>query len=242
MPRYYIPGSTEPFKISRSKIELFMQCPRCFYLDRRLGVSRPPGFPFTLNSAVDRLLKTEFDDYRKREAQHPILEDYKVDARPVKHQQLDSWRNNFKGVQFFDATTNMLIFGAIDDLWINSAGEYLVVDYKATSKDEDIIDLNKDWQDGYKRQMEIYQWLLRKNDLPVSNIGYFLYCNGKSDKDYFNKKLEFDVNLIAYRGNDSWINDVLINIHSCLNSSNIPNPSNSCDYCKYISEVNNVNP
>ncbi len=47
------------FKLSRSKIDLFLECPRCFYLGNRLGVSRPPGFPFTLNSAVDALLKKE---------------------------------------------------------------------------------------------------------------------------------------------------------------------------------------
>ena len=51
------PNSEKPFKLSRSKIDLFWECPRCFYFDRRLGVGRPPGFPFALNSAVDHLLK-----------------------------------------------------------------------------------------------------------------------------------------------------------------------------------------
>ena len=53
----YIPGTLYPFRISRSKIDLFLNCPRCFYLDRRLGVAQPPGYPFSLNSAVDKLLK-----------------------------------------------------------------------------------------------------------------------------------------------------------------------------------------
>ena len=43
--RMYIPDAAEPFKLSRSKIDLFLNCPRCFYYDRRLGVGRPPGFP-----------------------------------------------------------------------------------------------------------------------------------------------------------------------------------------------------
>ena len=53
-----------------------------------------------------------------------------------------------------------------------------------------------DWQDGYKRQMEIYQWLLRKNGLDVSDTGYFVYCNGKTDKEAFDGKLEFDIEFI----------------------------------------------
>jgi len=60
----YNPQDSNSFKISRSKIDLFIECPRCFYLDRRLGVGRPPGFPFSINSAVDALLKQEFDVYR----------------------------------------------------------------------------------------------------------------------------------------------------------------------------------
>ena len=60
----YDPKSDKPFKISRSKIDRFVECPRCFYVDRRLGTDRPPGFPFNINSAVDTLLKKEFDVYR----------------------------------------------------------------------------------------------------------------------------------------------------------------------------------
>jgi len=58
------PNGKNNFKLSRSKIDLFLQCPRCFYIDNRLGVARPPGYPFTLNSAVDHLLKKEFDPVR----------------------------------------------------------------------------------------------------------------------------------------------------------------------------------
>ena len=36
----YKPGDEKPFRLSRSKLELFMNCPRCFYLDRRLGVGQ----------------------------------------------------------------------------------------------------------------------------------------------------------------------------------------------------------
>lgn len=68
----YDPRSKQPFKISRSKIDLFVECPRCFYLDRRLGVGRPPGFPFNLNTAVDTLLKKEFDIYRAKDKVHPL--------------------------------------------------------------------------------------------------------------------------------------------------------------------------
>ena len=233
----YDPASAESFKLSRSKIDLFLQCPKCFYLDRRLGVGRPPGFPFALNSAVDALLKKEFDIHRAAGSQHPLLAKYGVDARPVAHEDLDKWRTNFTGVQFLHKPTNLLITGAIDDLWQNSKGQYIVVDYKSTSKAEEITALDKDWQDGYKRQMEIYQWLLRQNGYKVSDTGYFVYCNGKTDRKAFDAKLEFDITLIAYKGDSSWVEKTLTNIHKCLNSDKIPKSDAVCDYCNYVLSV-----
>jgi CRISPR/Cas system-associated exonuclease Cas4 (RecB family) len=237
----YNPKSKEPFKISRSKIDLFIECPRCFYYDRRLGVGRPPGYPFALNSAVDALLKQEFDIYRANGSKHPLIKKYGVDAYPIAHKDLNKWRHNFTGVQYLHQPTNFLIFGAIDDLWKNSKEEYIVVDYKATAKAEEITELNKDWHKNYKRQMEIYQWLLRKNNYKVSDTGYFVYCNGKADKKAFDAKLEFDVTLIPYKGNDSWIEDTIIEISKCLNKNEIPKKNSDCDYCSYIEAIEKNN-
>lgn len=236
----YDPASTVPFKLSRSRIELYMQCPRCFYLDRRLGVDRPPGFPFTLNTAVDTLLKKEFDLLRRSGEAHPLMKKYGIDAVPAEHVMLDQWRTNFKGVQALHKLTNLLIFGAIDDLWKGSRGEYIVVDYKSTAKNEEIIALDKDWQDGYKRQMEIYQWLLRRNALTVSSTGYFVYCNGNTRLEKFDGKLEFNLTIIPYEGDDTWIDGTLNDIHKCLNSGIIPGPGEDCDFCEYRAAVSDA--
>ena len=48
----YIPEKNDFYKLSRSKVDFFLNCSRCFYMDRRLGIGQPPGFPFNLNSAV----------------------------------------------------------------------------------------------------------------------------------------------------------------------------------------------
>lgn len=233
----YDPEDSKPFKISRSKLELFVECPRCFYIDRRLGLGRPPGFPFNLNSAVDALLKNEFDLYRAQNKPHPLMMEYGIDAVPAQHEMLDIWRENFKGIETFHERTGLILSGAIDDLWISSAGEYIVADYKATSKSERIIALNKAWQDGYKRQMEIYQWLLRRNGLPVSSMGYFVYCNGDADKEWFDNKLEFEVTLIAHNGKDDWVENAILAAHECLKADSIPEADADCDYCRYTADL-----
>src|SRR3989338_8177348 len=229
----YDPNSDIPFKISRSKIDLFLNCPRCFYLDRRLGVAQPPGYPFSLNSAVDKLLKKEFDMHRAKATAHPLMKKYKLDLVPFPHEKLDEWRDALGGgMQYHDKDTNLIITGAIDDVWHDSKGEVSIVDYKATSKDGE-VSLDADWQIGYKWQMEMYQWLFRKNNFKVSDTGYFVYANGDADKEAFDGKLEFDIKIIPYKGDDNWIQGAIKKIHSCLASAELPKPSSECDYCAY---------
>ena len=228
----YDPNSSIPYKLSRSKLELFIECPRCFYLDRRLGISRPEGFPFTLNKAVDALLKKEFDIHRAKGEPHPLMTKYNIDAIPFAHEDLGKWRENFVGVQHFHESSNLIITGAVDDVWINHQGELIVVDYKATSTSKEIT-LEEEYRQGYKRQMEIYQWLLRRIGFKVSNMGYFVYVNGKTDRAAFDGKLEFDVFILSYKGSDDWVEKIVFAARECLSGDEIPAASMNCAYCPY---------
>ncbi len=227
------PDSKIPYKLSRSKIDLFLNCPRCFYLDRRLGVSQPPGFPFSLNSAVDKLLKKEFDIHRAGKTAHPLMKSYGLNLIPFQHEKIDEWRDALGGgIQYLHPRTNLLITGGIDDIWVGSDGELSIVDYKATSKSEE-VNLDADWQIGYKRQMEIYQWLFRKNGFKISDVGYFVYCNGDADKKAFDGKLEFNIKILPYEGNDGWVEQAITDAYNCLAQDAMPEPSPECDFCSY---------
>lgn len=234
----YDPQSSKPFKISRSKLELFLRCARCFYLDRRLGVAQPPGYPFSLNNAVDTLLKKEFDRYRIEKKPHPICLKNNLEAIPFSHPDIDTWRDSLHGgIQYKVPNTNIIIYGGLDDVWIDvKSKELIVVDYKATSK-ATAVTLDADWQIGYKRQAEIYQWLLRRNNFTVSSTAYFVYCNGKVDSESFGEQLYFDVSLLPYTGDSSWIDEAVINAYNCLRSDIMPARSEACDYCQYWESV-----
>lgn len=221
------------WKLSRSKIDLFLECPRCFYIDNKLGTKRPPIPTFQINKAVDYQLKQEFDVYRAENTQHPLQKEYDIDAKPAPHEKIDEWRENFKGVQFFHEPTKLLVTGAIDDLWIDGNGEYIIVDYKATAKNDPVKELDTKWHESYKRQMEVYQWLLRKNELRVSDTGYFVYCTGKYDQKAFDKKIEFDVVLIPHVGDDSWVEPTIHKIKQCLENKDIPKQGDECEHCAW---------
>ena len=127
---------------------------------------------------------------------------------------------------------NLLLTGAIDDVWAGLDGSLFIVDYKSTSKKEE-VSIDADWQISYKRQMEIYQWLFRKNGFNVSSVGYFVYCNGITDKDKFDARLDFNIKIIPYTGDDNWIESTVTDMHKCLMSDTIPASGQDCDFCKY---------
>lgn len=235
----YDPASAEAFRISRSKIDAFIRCPKCFYIDRRLGVGQPPGYPFSLNSAVDKLLKKEFDMHRVAGTAHPLMKAYGLDAIPFAHEKIDEWRDSLRrGIIYHHEVTNLLITGGVDDVWVDPRGELMIVDYKATSKEAEVR-LDADWQIGYKRQMEVYQWLFRKNGFTVSSTGYFVYCNGITDKKAFDAKLEFDIKVIPYIGDDSWVEGTILEIKKCLDGG-MPVSRPECDFCAYRKSAGEV--
>jgi hypothetical protein len=222
------------WRLSRSKIELFNECPRCFYLDNKLGTGRPRGPAFTLNIAVDALLKKEFDVHRADGSAHPLMERYGIDAVPFKHKAIDTWRENFEGVEFFHEPTGFTISGAVDDVWVDPKGELIVVDYKATSKNGTITSLSdSSWEGSYKRQMGVYQWLLRNNGFSVSPTGYFVYANAGTDKEAFDGQLEFEVTIVPCEGDTAWIDDILPRIKETLDAGIVPPVGEACEFCPY---------
>jgi CRISPR/Cas system-associated exonuclease Cas4 (RecB family) len=232
----YKPGQTSAHKLSRSKIELFMQCKRCFWLNERHKISRPSGPPFNINKAIDELFKKEFDVHRSAKTPHPIMAEYKLDAIPFEHPDIEKWRHNFTGVTAHHEPTNLHIFGAIDDVWQNKQGELVVVDYKATAKDKE-VSIDSDWQISYKRQLEVYQWLLRQNGFTVNSTGYFVYTNVDVFADGFSDTLTFKTKLIPYEGSDTWVEPTLLEMKQCLEG---PMPEvgmhimgGECEFCSY---------
>jgi CRISPR/Cas system-associated exonuclease Cas4 (RecB family) len=237
----YKPGQKTPYKISRSKIDLFMQCPRCFWLDVRLGIKRPSSPPFQINKAIDELLKKEFDIHRVAQTRHPLMEAYKLELVPFQHEKMDFWRGVPRtGVEFLHVATNLIIWGGVDDIWVDlKTNELVIVDYKATAKASEIT-LDAEWQKMYKRQLEIYQWLFRANGFKVSNTGYFVYANGRMDLEGFYDKVEFRTKIIPYTGSDKWVEPTIIEMKKCMDSDEMPqmgknvmDSSKNCEFCTY---------
>jgi len=231
----YNPEAKEPFRISRFRMELYLECPRCFYLDRRLGLDRPSLPSWPLNDAVDHLLKNEFDLLRKDGRKHSLMEKYGIDAVPFQHPELAEWRddyNRFVGACVLHKKTNLEICGIIDDIWVNSQGQLHIVDYKSTSTSRE-ISLDDEFKQGYKKQVEWYQWIFKQKGFNVSEIAYFVYANGLKGERIFDGKLEFELQIISHQGDISWVEPLIFEMKKCLDSDKIPEPNPNCEFCGY---------
>lgn len=222
------------WKLSRSKIDFYFECPRCFYLDNVLGTKRP-GFPsFNLNIAVDELFKKEFDIHRSAGTKHPIIEKYKLDAVPFQHEQMDNWRDPFVGITHLHEATKLMISGGVDDIWVTPENKLIIVDYKSTSKDGKIEALgDSPWEMQYTRQLGVYRWLLEQNGFEVEETGYLVYANADKDQPTFNDTLVFETTLVPVKTDVDWIEPTLLEIKTCLDQKNLPTVGSKCEYCPY---------
>ncbi|SVC93579.1 uncharacterized protein METZ01_LOCUS346433, partial [marine metagenome] len=190
-----------------------------------MGLRKPPQPSWAINSAVDALLKKEMDFCRKENRAHGIFKENGQEyIKPFNHKDLEIWQNPFTGIQFFDKEHNFLLYGGVDDVMEDSNGKLVVIDFKATAKKADILDTTDVWNNGesYKRQLEIYNWLFKKNEFPVSEKGYLLYYNGDASKPHLGKEMYFRRTLIPFLLDTSWIDPIISEMHSCLQKDEIP--------------------
>ena len=234
----YNPGSDKPFVMSRSKIDLYLKCKRCAYLDMRLGIKGPKPFPYTLNSRIDALLKVEHDIAREKKIKTKYLEENNINAIPYSHPELDVWREPFKAARFHHKETNITIAGSVDDLWEdNETKKIHIVDYKSTHTPnfDKLKAFNAPYLIGYKRQAEIYAWILSKLGLEIHQRSYFFYVNATLKQEIFDNKLDFEYALVPYDMRDfNWVEKTIIEIKNFLETNKIPAATDDCELCKYM--------
>jgi len=236
--KIYIKDNLNPFPISRTKVDLFFDCKRCFFLELKFGIKRPHGTPLVLNNTIIEQLKKEFDFFRKKQDIHPDIMKLNRKFVPANHERIIDWRNPFKGVRHIHKETNLKLFGTIDDLWFDlETRKYLTVIFKSTSKKEP-LEISNIWP-GYWKQLSFYTYLLKKNSMEISNSGLIMYVNAIKEKDILNKEIKFDFFLFEQKLDFTWIENTIKEIYKLLINDSIPEHSGKCKFCNYFSSIQN---
>ena len=242
------PQNPAPYELSRTRVENFIKCPACFYLQQVKKIDFPSIPGFNINEATDVLLKRDFDKCREQGVTHEFLSRQgHGHLVPFQHDNFDLWTQSLHyGAEgrfhTIHEETNLKIGGGLDDVWLNThTGQLHIVDYKSTSvkKEGKGVTLDDPWKVSYKRQMDLYVWVMRRLGFETSDTGYFLYCDGDrfTESPFLNSEIanmEFKVSLLPYEVQQDWIEPTLLSIKRTLEQEDIPDHNEYCEYGKFL--------
>ena len=254
-------GNSDDIWLSRSAFDEFKKCKRCFYLIRKRGFIEPGTPQFTMNSTTDKLLKKEFDLCRKDKKSHQILIDNKLDhIIPYKNEEtainiygdpiipskskkpyekMEAWRSNYHGLQTRFKKTNFILYGSVDDIWLDTKKNTLILaDYKSQANEKKVTQetyWDGDFKSGYQRQLDFYYYLLKQQNLKeeISNDAYLLVVNARGLENRFDDKLVFESTLIHTKVKDDDLENEIQEMIDVFNSDNVPESNKLCKNCAY---------
>lgn len=223
--------SEKVIQLSPNSLNLFLECPHCFWLDKNFGIKRPPPYPYVLNSTVDELLKEEFDAYRKKKISHPLLEEKRIKAHLFENQKLlNQWRSNLAGIRYFDEQLQATLFGVLDDVLEFDNGEMAPLDYKSTG-----IAVAKVY-DRFQLQLDTYAFLMEKNGYNINKKGYLAFYIVDKNKGFIDR-LPFRKEIIEIETNPSDVYEIFKDAVMVLKNSNPPVHSQDCQFKKWLDKI-----
>lgn len=218
-----------PYKFSPSSLSLLKECPRCFWLHFNKGIKRPDTIFPSLPSGMDKILKAHFDSFVGKERLPPELKDMNDEVALFDDTELLAvWRNNFKGIQWTDEKRN-LFRGAVDNI-LQKGKKLIVLDYKTRG-----YPLKEHTAKYYQDQLDIYNFLLRKNGYETEDYAYLLFYH--PDKVNENGDFVFHTDLvrieISVKNAERIFNEAVKVLEG-----NMPEPSDNCQFCEWVDKCN----
>jgi hypothetical protein len=68
----------------------------------------------------------------------------------------------------------------------------------------------------------------------VSDTAYFLVCNGLKTPENFDATLHFDLTLVPYTTDTSWIKNKIIEMKKVLEATEVPDLNKTCEKCMFL--------
>jgi len=219
-----IMAEEKALKLSPNSLNLYRECPRCFWLQFNKGIHRPRGIFPSLPGGMDGILKTYFDEYRGTGHLPPIVEG-KLEGQLMNPLA--------KSLMYKDTDLQVILFGKLDEALDFGDGTYAVVDHKTRgyAPKEEIIE-------AYQLQMDVYDFLMRQNNLMTKNVAYLIYYYPTTGQ--LHENFPFEVVVKSITTNPERARQVFEDAVNLLRSDEIPHASKTCEYCGWAKAMNNL--
>ena len=219
------------YKLSPSSINLMLECPRCFWLQLVKKIKRPEGTFPSLPGGMDRIIKRHFDKFMERGELPPEIREYGIDNGYKLFSdkaKLEIWRSVHKGIQYEDKASGIIIRGAVDNL-LEKGKKLIVLDFKTRG-----YPLKEDTHEHYQTQMDIYNFLLRKNGYETEDYAYLLFYYPKEILE--TGEVIFDTKLIKI-STDAKRGEKIFKRAIEILEGPMPKSSENCEFCKWAGRV-----
>ena len=207
------------YKISPSTINLMLECPRCFWLQIIKNIKRPAGIFPSLPSGMDGILKVHFDKFMEKGELPPEIKELKGCRLFDDREKLKIWRSNFKGLEYTEG--DVMLRGAVDNILVKGK-KLIVLDYKTRG-----FPLKDDTHEHYRVQMDLYNFLLRKNGYDTEDYSYLLFYYPNRVND--NGEVVFDTKLVKINVGDG--EKVFKKAIKLIKGEE---PKEKCEWCKGV--------
>ncbi len=199
-----------------------------------MGVPRPDEAYYSLNLAVDHLMKREFGRCRIDKEPHSVMRLHGIEAVPLQHPQFQMWRDTPQGIRSIHQPSRIELYGIVDDVWVTETGAVHPVDYKATSS---FAIPTLEFRDPYRRQLDVYGWLLQRNGFDLAREGYIVFANADRERPGLDRALQFTLSVAMHMLDLGWIDDALLAVRECLDRDVPPPSTTECVWCAYRRKI-----
>ena len=206
-------------------LNLFQNCPRCFWLHYNKKVKRPRGIFPSLPGGMDLVIKKYFDRYRG--ALPPEIEG-KVEGSLMPDTKLmDKWRNWRSGLEYHNKELDAVLFGALDDCLVDEDC-YIPLDYKTRGS----APKHGDSERYYQTQLDAYSLLLSTNNCKTGNFAYLVYYYPAEVGE--NGVVKFDIKPVKVETDLKRAKNTFCSAVELLKGP-MPERYSNCEYCCWIS-------
>ena len=208
------------YKLSPSSLNLLEDCPRCFWLHFIKKIKRPSGPMSSIPIKMDSIIKHYFDRYREQGILPPIILG-QIEGRLA--------RDMPKTLKL-EMDNGITLWGRPDEYFELNDGNIVAFDHKTKSKEPE--DVHK----SYQLQLDVYSFLLKNLDYQTTNKGFLAYYY--PDECELHEGMPFNCSVIEIKTYPSLVKDLVKKALDVLNSD-LPDPDENCEYCKWNQELNN---
>lgn len=165
-------------RLSKSQLDKFVDCPRCFWLAQRHKLKQPDMISSKVWKGVERVTIQHYDAHRAaKTTPENLIGQVPLGAVPLQRdaEGMKALRYWGKGLPF--KVDNVLVTTALDDMLQFGDGNspaairYAVIDYKSKSKLTD----EESTAEMYQNQADVFDLAANVNGLPTDGVVYFDY-------------------------------------------------------------------